>query len=340
MAGRSVGADYKYNHNGQNKDDEVFKGFLSADYWGYDTRLIRRWEVDPLAYEFQSPYVCFNNNPIFFTDILGLEGEPSSSPKRGDKYNCGDGTVEIFDGEKYVSSSDYVDSQFGLFGKMSYKQQVSTIVTTMSEVYRKQYLNNQKFIKKNPEYVKSKNASMLKVKQKIKSELPTNTDDYSWEDLFNVWLYELNSRGKIFFSKNAKTTSDVMKLKGVNQYRSVAKYLAKYGNSVINRPQKHLVTYGQNEAYETVYTFDKAMFMLGSYWVTFTITKIEKNIIKIHFNVHNVSGWESATRFRKDNDGNGQHDAIIDDKLIGEGVQTGGNLSEDWNWDETLIIEK
>lgn len=98
MIGRSVGSDYTFGMNGQLHDDDVFKGFMSADYWGYDSRLGRRWEIDPLANAFQSPYSTFNNNPIYFADPQGLEGDP---PKKGDEYKCEDGSKEYFDGTQY-----------------------------------------------------------------------------------------------------------------------------------------------------------------------------------------------------------------------------------------------
>lgn len=47
----------------------------TAEYWEYDPRLGRRWNVDPVTYAWQSSYAAFNNNPIYFVDPLGLEGE-------------------------------------------------------------------------------------------------------------------------------------------------------------------------------------------------------------------------------------------------------------------------
>ena len=75
---------YRYSHNGQEKDNDIFIGALSAEYWEYDSRTGRRWENDPLTYAWQSPYATFNNNPIYYSDISGLEGErPSSGGDRG-----------------------------------------------------------------------------------------------------------------------------------------------------------------------------------------------------------------------------------------------------------------
>ncbi|MBA4241931.1 MAG: hypothetical protein C0448_14490 [Sphingobacteriaceae bacterium] len=78
MPGRSYNSNvggYRYGHNGQEKDDEIFQGAYTAEYWEYDSRIIRRWNTDPVTYPTQSPYACFNNNPIFFADPDGLEGQ-------------------------------------------------------------------------------------------------------------------------------------------------------------------------------------------------------------------------------------------------------------------------
>ena len=39
---------------------------LSAEFWQYDTRLGRRWNVDPVLKEYESPYACFAGNPVRF----------------------------------------------------------------------------------------------------------------------------------------------------------------------------------------------------------------------------------------------------------------------------------
>ncbi len=84
----SVGG-YRYSHNGHEKENEIFEGAQSAEYWMYDSRLGRRWELDPLAYEYQSPYAAFNNNPIYFSDPRGLkgDGDGNKGKKGGDLKN-------------------------------------------------------------------------------------------------------------------------------------------------------------------------------------------------------------------------------------------------------------
>jgi hypothetical protein len=60
---------------GQLRDDEIYgKGnSYSAEFWQYDSRLGRRWNVDPVVKHNQSGYSDFANNPIWFIDIKGSD---------------------------------------------------------------------------------------------------------------------------------------------------------------------------------------------------------------------------------------------------------------------------
>lgn len=84
---------YKFGFNGQMKDDEIYGpgNAYSAQYWEYDARLGRRWNLDPIPYPFQSSYCVFNNNPIYFVDPEGLEGQ---KPNKSNKINFGLFTIE------------------------------------------------------------------------------------------------------------------------------------------------------------------------------------------------------------------------------------------------------
>ena len=64
---------YRYFFNGQEADNEVYgKGVsLTAEFWQYDTRLGRRWNVDKKINHQISTYTCFNDNPISFNDFFG-----------------------------------------------------------------------------------------------------------------------------------------------------------------------------------------------------------------------------------------------------------------------------
>ena len=77
LLGRKYEADtsngYRFGMNTQEKDDELYgKGnATNATFWEYDTRLGRRWNIDPVIKVWESSYTCFTNNPILFDDPLG-----------------------------------------------------------------------------------------------------------------------------------------------------------------------------------------------------------------------------------------------------------------------------
>ena len=64
---------YKYSINGQEKSDELNENLTTALYWVYDSRIGRRWNLDPKLNEYESPYLCFSGNPINMVDPDGDE---------------------------------------------------------------------------------------------------------------------------------------------------------------------------------------------------------------------------------------------------------------------------
>lgn len=81
--------DYKFGMNGQEKDVEIGEGIYGAEYWEYDSRLGRRWNTDPVVYPFESPYATFHNNPIYWSDPLGADGEGPNGECPGDMNEKG-----------------------------------------------------------------------------------------------------------------------------------------------------------------------------------------------------------------------------------------------------------
>jgi hypothetical protein len=85
--------------NGQEKDNEVNNTSgtsYTAEYWQYDSRLGRRWNVDPVVKEWESPYATFGNCPIVIADPNGDTGGNSASqaPQEGDGEGDGDGGTD------------------------------------------------------------------------------------------------------------------------------------------------------------------------------------------------------------------------------------------------------
>jgi len=64
---------YKYGFNGQEKSDEIAGtgNHNTAEFWEYDTRVGRRWNLDPKPNVGVTEYSAFSNNPVAFSDPLG-----------------------------------------------------------------------------------------------------------------------------------------------------------------------------------------------------------------------------------------------------------------------------
>ena len=74
IASRSFSLEqYRFGFNGQEGDNEVYGDGKSytAEFWQYDSRLGRKWNVDPNPIDYLSNYSCFINNPIMFSDLYG-----------------------------------------------------------------------------------------------------------------------------------------------------------------------------------------------------------------------------------------------------------------------------
>jgi hypothetical protein len=81
MPGRGYSASgaYRYGFNGQEKSTEIDPNgnSLTAEFWQYDARLGRRWNVDPKPNTSFSPYLVLANNPIYSFDPLGDTSRPA-----------------------------------------------------------------------------------------------------------------------------------------------------------------------------------------------------------------------------------------------------------------------
>ena len=78
---------YRYFFNGQEADNEVFGEVANytAEFWQYDSRLGRRWNIDPVFKAYESPYACFAGNPIWHIDPKGKKWETVQDKKKADE---------------------------------------------------------------------------------------------------------------------------------------------------------------------------------------------------------------------------------------------------------------
>ncbi len=93
----SAGSEYRFGFGGQEQVDEVYGNGNSytAEFWQYDPRLGRRWNVDPIFKSYESPYATLGNNPIFLIDPLGAD---TLKAPTGEKFNAGEGYKSTSDG--------------------------------------------------------------------------------------------------------------------------------------------------------------------------------------------------------------------------------------------------
>ena len=76
MPGRKYSSGkYRYGFQSQEKDNEIAGegNSYTAEFWQYDSRLGRRWNIDPAIKSYESGYMAFAGNPIWFTDPDGKD---------------------------------------------------------------------------------------------------------------------------------------------------------------------------------------------------------------------------------------------------------------------------
>ena len=85
----------RFGFNSQEKDNEIYGGGNSytAEYWQYDARLGRRWNLDPVVKPWESPYATFAGNPILFVDRFGNDTTFADNQARKD-FMTALGTVD------------------------------------------------------------------------------------------------------------------------------------------------------------------------------------------------------------------------------------------------------
>lgn len=73
IAGSPTGTNYRFGFGSHDKDDDlkVVGNHVSFNDYGYDPRLGRRWQIDPVEQVQISGYAVFKNNPNFYADPDG-----------------------------------------------------------------------------------------------------------------------------------------------------------------------------------------------------------------------------------------------------------------------------
>ena len=207
------------------------------------------------------------------------------------------------------------------------KREAAQIITQTAEKARQIYEKASAELAEHPWLTEGVNLALIPAKATVNKTITSSQNDFGWVDLFNLWFWELRDV-EYNFGPEAETTKNLMKQEGVQQARRKALALIEQNKT---GSFNHTWTYGQKEFYEST----PATVFLGSYSVSVIVKKVNDTFM-IQYEVSNTTSLESGTRFRKDNDGDGSHDGIIDSDERGNGLELGGNFKQTWTWSETI----
>jgi RHS repeat-associated protein len=135
MPGRSFNSDsYKYGFNGMEKDDEISGtgNSYTAEFWQYDSRLGRRWNIDPVVKPNLSNYQTFSNNPIIFIDPLGDDDYYNRKGKYLGSIGEDNGVMRVISSNEVFSKLQESRIQGGkviIVDQMQIAQELSSLAT-------------------------------------------------------------------------------------------------------------------------------------------------------------------------------------------------------------------
>ena len=163
---------YRYGFGGQEKDDEVAgKGnSYTAEFWQYDSRLGRRWNIDPVVKPWESPYATFANNPMWFVDPNGADTSFAKGDGTFDKqaeadFNTANNTVngKVNQLENLTKLFDIINSV-----KSEFRENPSDLATAVEginvnkAIKETQYqLDNWNLLKSDFDYILSKGSPLI-----------------------------------------------------------------------------------------------------------------------------------------------------------------------------------
>ncbi|MBT1708766.1 hypothetical protein KK062_11050 [Fulvivirgaceae bacterium PWU5] len=96
---------YLYGFNSQEKVEEFGSGHYTAEFWEYDSRIGRRWNLDPKPVEWESGYAVNRNSPIFISDPKGDNPIMGAILAAFTEYAGIIGSKMMFDGMSFVDAN-------------------------------------------------------------------------------------------------------------------------------------------------------------------------------------------------------------------------------------------
>jgi hypothetical protein len=114
-----------FTFNGQETDGELGEGVTTAEFWEYDGKLGRRWNIDPVVKPWRSSYDVFSNSPTSRIDINGDDDYFNSKGKYLGSDGSNTNNIRVLQCDE-VPSNLYVDVD----GKKMIDQNVGQLNST------------------------------------------------------------------------------------------------------------------------------------------------------------------------------------------------------------------
>jgi hypothetical protein len=106
----TAASGYRYGFSGMEIEDQIYAGksCSSAQFWHFDSRVCRRWDVDKQSKVSESKYSALGANPISNVDPLG-----------NDWYKSGDGTIQY---DKNLTKAEQIKEKGAVYLGETYKE--------------------------------------------------------------------------------------------------------------------------------------------------------------------------------------------------------------------------
>lgn len=232
--------------------------------------------------------------------------------------------IDFYNDENIIGEDDL---------KNKIRQAIANGITSTAEFTHKIFKKFSNLAEEYPSSITYINSVLETINDAASTVTNTNPQTCTFADLFNMWLFELGPNPININGSNTASTNQLKIQEGVNQARNIALSKIQNGDFSITN---HSWTYGQGEFYDGMSNGNFVTAFLGSYSIKVTISSTP-NGYQLNFQVSNTSSWDSATRFRIDNDGNGVHDGVFPNTYRNNNndLSSGGNFTQNWNWSET-----
>jgi cell division protein FtsB len=119
----------KFSFNGKENDNEIYGqgNSYTTLYWQYDSRLGRRWNVDPRGRNWESSYGTLGNNPSFNVDFNGDKWDPSNNSKAIAQKH------KKHVNEKIISNNDQIENNKEKIQSLNSKLEELVLIKSISE---------------------------------------------------------------------------------------------------------------------------------------------------------------------------------------------------------------